>query len=309
MNRKEATKMTTKIKVLMVDDEAQFRSTTERILIRKGFRTILAESGEAAIQQLGEEPDVVVLDIKMPGMDGHQTLSEIKKRMPDLPVIMLTGHADLPSAEESLAKGAFDYLTKPCDIDILAAKIEDACRHGKAPTRFEEKRVLGVMVPFQEYTTVGEDESVKDAILKLKASFTSKLSTSRLMETGHRSVLVLDDKNSVQGILAIRDLLELILPAYLTAPKPSMADTIQYSPMFWQGMFIKEVQQKAQIKIKEVMSPAPLKIDGSASLMEAAYVMVKNNVRRLVVEVAGRVGGIIREQDLFFEIERIIREK
>jgi CheY-like chemotaxis protein len=309
MTWKEANKMTTKIKVLMVDDEAQFRATTERILIRKGFQTVLAESGEAAIQKLGEEPDVVVLDIKMPGMDGHQTLEEIKKRMPKLPVIMLTGHADLPSAKESLAKGAFDYLTKPCDIDILAAKIEDACQQGTAPAAFEEKRVLGVMVPFQEYTTVDENESVKEAILKLKASFTSKLSTSRLMETGHRSVLVLDDKNNVKGILAIRDLLELILPSYLTAPKPSMADTIQYSPMFWQGMFIKEVNQKAQIKIKEVMSPVPLKIDGNASLMEAAYLMVKNNVRRLVVDVAGRVSGIIREQDLFFEIERIIREK
>ena len=64
MTWKEAKKMTKKIKVLMVDDEAQFRATTERILIRKGFQTVLAESGEAAIQKLGEDPDVVVLDIK-----------------------------------------------------------------------------------------------------------------------------------------------------------------------------------------------------------------------------------------------------
>ena len=78
------------------------------------------------------------------------------------------------------------------------------------------------------------------------------------METGHRSVLVMDDNETVQGILAIRDLLELVLPSYLTAPKPSMADSIQYSPMFWQGMFIKEVMQKSEIRIKEVMSPAPL---------------------------------------------------
>ena len=301
--------MTKKISVLMVDDEAQFRATTERILTRKGFRTILAESGEAAIDKLGEAPDVVVLDIKMPGMDGHQVLAEIKKRLPDLPVIMLTGHGDLRSAQESLIQGAFDYLTKPCDIDLLAAKIEDACHHGKAPATLEEKSVMEVMVPIQEYTTVRAEESIRDAILKLKASFASKLSTSRLMETGHRSVLVVDDENNVQGILAIRNLLELILPNYLTAPKPSMADTIQYSPMFWQGMFTKEVKQKAQIKIKDVMSPAPLTIEGTANLMEAAYLMVNNNARRLVVEVTGGVVGIIREQDLFFEIEKIIREK
>ena len=298
-----------KIKVLMVDDEKKFRSTTEKILQRKGFDTVLAASGEEALEKLDQHPDVVILDVKMPGMDGHQALEEIKKHSPDLPVIMLTGHGALPSAKEALQKGAFDYLSKPCDINILAGKIEDACRHGEEPKAFEEKRVMGVMVPLQEYTMVSAEESVKDAIFKLKASFTSKLSTSRLMETGHRSVLVMDDKNIVQGILAIRDLLELVLPSYLTAPKPSMADSIQYSPMFWQGMFIKEVKQKSEIRIKEVMSPAPLTIEGTASLMEAAYMMMKNNARRLVVEVAGKVAGVIREQDLFFEMEKILREK
>ena len=298
-----------KIKVLMVDDEEKFRSTTEKILQRKGFDTVLAASGQEAIDKLDEHPDVVILDVKMPGMDGHQALEEIKKHSPDLPVIMLTGHGALPSAMEALDKGAFDYLAKPCDINILAAKIEDACRHAEDPKAFEEKRVMGVMVPLQEYTTVSAEETVRDAILKLKASFASKISTSRLMETGHRSVLVIDGGNNVQGILAIRDLLELVLPSYLTAPKPSMADSIQYSPMFWQGMFIKEVKQKSEITIKDVMSPAPLAIEGTASLMEAAYMMMKHNARRLVVEIDGEVSGVIREQDLFFEMEKILREK
>jgi len=298
-----------KIKVLMVDDEEKFRSTTKKILQRKGFDTVLAASGEEAIGKLDEHPDVVILDIKMPGMDGHQALEEIKKRSPNIPVIMLTGHGALPSAKEALDKGAFDYLAKPCDINMLSDKIEEACRHAEDPQGFEEKRVMGIMVPLQEYTMVSAEDSVKDAILKLKASFASKLSTSRLMETGHRSVLVMDDKNIVQGILAIRDLLELILPSYLTAPKPSMADSIQYSPMFWQGMFIKEVKQKSEIRIRDVMSPAPLTIEGTASLMEAAYMMMKNNARRLVVKTAGKVIGVIREQDLFFEMEKILREE
>jgi DNA-binding response OmpR family regulator len=301
--------MSDKKKVLMVDDEEQFRSTTEKILQRQGFETVLAASGEEAITKLDQHPDVVILDVKMPGMDGHQALEEIKKHSPDLPVIMLTGHGALPSAKEALDKGAFDYLSKPCDISVLAAKIEDACRHAEDPKAFEEKRVMGVMVPLQEYTTVCAEETVKDAIFKLRASFASKISTSRLMETGHRSVLVMDDKDNVQGILAIKDLLELVLPSYLTAPKPSMADSIQYSPMFWKGMFTKEVKQKSEIKIKDVMSPAPLTVEGTASLMEAAYIMIKNSARRLVVEVAGKVAGVIREQDLFFEMEKILKEK
>lgn len=301
--------MNRKIKVLMVDDEEKFRSTTEKILQRKGFQTVLAASGEEAIDRLDEQPDVVILDVKMPGMDGHQTLKEIKKRLPDVPVIMLTGHGALPSAREALDEGAFDYLAKPCDINILAAKIEDACRYAEDPKAFEEKRVIGVMVPLQEYTRVSAEETVRDAIFKLKVSFALKISTSRIMETGHRSVLVMDAADNVQGILAIRDLLELVLPSYLTAPKPSTADSVQYSPMFWQGMFIKEVKQKSEIRIKDVMSPVPLIIEGTASLMEAAYMMIKNNARRLVVEVGGKVAGVIREQDLFFEMEKILREK
>ncbi len=300
--------MNEKIKVLMVDDEEQFRATTQKILNRRGFETVLAGSGEEAIDKLDQNPDVVILDIKMPGMDGHQALREIKKRVPDLPVIMLTGHGDLPSAKEALAEGAFDYLAKPCDIDLLSDKIEDAYHHGKEPESFEEKRVMGVMVPLKEYTTLSGDESIKDAIFELKASFTSKMSTSRIMETGHRSILVMDKEEKIQGVLAITDLLEMIMPSYLSAPKPSTADSVQYSPMFWKGMFSKEIRQKAEMKVKDVMSPAPLAIDGTASLMEAAYMMLTNNARRLAVVLSGKVVGVIREQDLFFEMERILRE-
>ncbi len=99
------------------------------------------------------------------------------------------------------------------------------------------------MVPFAEYTTIPETGSVHEAIDKLRASFFSRLSTSRLMETGHRSVLVMDSRDNVVGILTIADLMEAIMPRYLSAPKPSMADSIEFSPMFWTGMFTREVEQ------------------------------------------------------------------
>ncbi|KPK21151.1 MAG: histidine kinase [Nitrospira bacterium SG8_3] len=302
--------MVEKIRVLMVDDEEQFRSTTKKLLNRRGFETILAGSGEEAIERLGTRPHVVILDIKMPGMDGHQTLKEIKKRNPDIPIIMLTGHGTMPSAKEALVEGAFEYLSKPCDMDLLAAKITDARFHGtKGAYPPEEKGVTDVMIPIEEYTTLKGEQSVRDAILRLKESFTSKVSTSRIMETGHRSILVLDEEGKPQGILAIKDLLVAIMPAYLDAPKPSMADSIQYSPMFWAGMFKKEVKKLAGKKVKEIMSPAPLLIDAESNLMEVAYIMVQNNVRRLVVVTSGQVVGVIREQDLFFEMEKIIRDE
>jgi DNA-binding response OmpR family regulator len=298
--------MKEKIKVLMVDDEEQFRATTKKILDKRGFDTIVAESGEEAIDKIKENPDVVILDIKMPGIDGHEALKQIKKLKPDLPVIMLTGHGALPSAMEALATGAFDYLSKPCDIDLLASKITDAYQRKEKKPR-EEKRVVEIMVPIDNYTTLDEEQTVSDAILKLKESFSSMISTSRLMESSHRSVLVFDDTGNVKGLLVIDDLLEGIKPAYLKAAKPSMADSIVYSPMFWSGMFTTEVKRLAKMKIKEVMSAAPPTIDVDANLMEAAHMMMKNKVARLAVTKQKDVVGVIREQDLFFEMEKVIR--
>jgi FixJ family two-component response regulator len=300
--------MIDKIKVLMVDDEEQFRETTEKLLNRRGFKTILAGSGEAAIDKLSEFPDVVILDIKMTGMDGHQALKEIKKRSPELPVIMLTGHGAMPSAREALVEGAFDYLSKPCDMDLLAAKITEAYRHGKKERPPEEKNVMDVMIPIEEYTTLKRNQTIAEAILRLRESFASKISTSRIMETGHRSVMVLDDRGRIEGIVAITDLLEAIMPVYLSVPKPSMADTIQYSPMFWKGMFTREVKALAKRQVKEIMSSAPLTIDGESNLMEAAGKMIENGARRLAVVRSGELVGVIREQDLFFEMEKILRE-
>ena len=298
--------MEKKIKVLMVDDEVQFRATTQKILNRKGFETIIAGSGEEALGKLDADPDVVILDINMPGIDGHEALQEMKKRKPDLPVIMLTGHGALPSAKEALGKGAFDYLSKPCDIELLAAKVKEAFQQNKIPIEQQEKRVHDAMVPIEEYTTLSGDQSVATAIAELKASFACKISTSRIMETGHRSVLVMEAGQRVAGIVAITDLLKMIMPAYLSASKPPTADSIQYSPMFWKGMFSTEIRKNAQLTVNEVMSPAPPVIDDSASLMEAAYRMHTENARRLVVVSSDIVVGVIREQDLFFEMEKIL---
>ena len=298
--------MTKQIKILMVDDEKRFRETTRKILEKKGFHTILAENGEDALEKLRQDPDVVILDIKMPGMDGHATLKEIKKIKPDLPVIMLTGHGDRPSAREALVKGAFDYLSKPCDINLLAEKIKEACHQTNRVSDGEERPITAVMIPITEYSIINEKKTIKEAIDELKKSFISKITTNQLMETGHRSILVQDKDNQLTGILTIRDLLELVMPAYLSAPKPFLADSIEYSPMFWKEMFSSGIRQMKNKCIAEVMSPSPISIDGRSNLMEAAYLMVYNNERRLLVKSSGQVVGMIREQDLFFEMEKIL---
>nr|WP_320190984.1 response regulator [uncultured Desulfobacter sp.] len=290
------------IKVLMVDDEKRFRETTRKILERNGFATILAENGEKALQCLDQSPDVAILDIRMPGMDGHEVLEKIIKLEPDLPVIMLTGHGDKDSAEQSLVLGAFDYLAKPCDIDLLSDKIREACRSKQQTGKPEEDLVCSAMIPLSAYTTINEDASIAESVQELKASFVTLPTSDLIMETGHRSILVMDKNGQIQGILTIRDLLEQILPGYLTSNKPATADSIQFSPMFWRGMFTSAVEQIRTLTISEIMSPAPISIDWESTLMEAAWIMVDQNQRRLIVTENGKPTGVIREQDLFFEM-------
>jgi len=300
--------MADKIKVLMVDDEEQFRSTTSKILTRRGYATTIAGSGEEALDILNKSPqDVVILDVKMPGMNGHQTLAEIKKIDPDVPVIMLTGHGDLDSAKESLKHGASDYLNKPCEIDLLAAKINDVYTAARKGVKVE-KTAKDIMIPLEEYTTVNEDDTVQEGVEALKKSFEIFASTSRIMETGHRSILVFDRKGNISGILSIMDLIVAIRPAYLSAPKPSMADSLQYSTMFWSGLFTIQAKALLKKKVKDIMSDPPMTVDEDANLMEVADILYTRNARRLGVMRKGKVAGIVREQEIFFEIARMAFE-
>jgi len=113
--------------VLLVDDELEFLATLVKRLTKRGLNISTAKNGEDALKIIGEKViDVVVLDVRMPGIDGIQTLREIKKKDPLMEVIMLTGHARLEVAIEGMELGAFDYLMKPADIDELFYKLQDA---------------------------------------------------------------------------------------------------------------------------------------------------------------------------------------
>lgn len=297
-----------KIRVLMVDDEEQFRETTSRILSRKGYSVSMAGSGEEAIEILNHRPhDVVILDIKMPGMDGHKALSEIKKIRPETQVVMLTGHGAEDSAKVSLELRAFDYLNKPCDIDILASTINRAVGavHEKAG-KSEEKKAVDIMIHIQDYTTLKVNNTVREGIDKLMRSFEVFISTSRVMETGHRSMLVFNNNDELVGMLSIHDLIRSVRPAYLSAPKPSMADSMQYSAMFWTGLFTSQTKQLATKKIGDVMSASPPSVDENTNLMELADFMFTNSARRVAVTRKGKIVGVVREQELFFEMANII---
>ena len=116
-----------KMKMMLVDDEERFLETTKKLLARKGYEVLTATSGSEALEKLMKENvHVVILDVKMPGMDGVATLKAIKSRYPLVEVIMLTGHATVESAVDGLKSGATDYLMKPADVDELIKKAEEA---------------------------------------------------------------------------------------------------------------------------------------------------------------------------------------
>jgi signal transduction histidine kinase len=118
---------TTRPRVLLVDDEVDFLSSLAQRLELRGLPVLTAASGLEALEILDREPvDVVVLDVRMPGMDGIETLRRIKDRHPQVQVVMLTGHADLESSIEGMRFGFFDYLTKPVKLAQLVEKIDEA---------------------------------------------------------------------------------------------------------------------------------------------------------------------------------------
>jgi len=122
-----------KIRLLMVDDEKAFiDSMIKRLEIRE-LDISAVYNGEDALAEIEKNKaiEVVLLDVKMPGIDGIQTLVEIKRMAPLVEVIMLTGHATVDTAIDGMKLGAFDYLLKPCDIDVLVGKIKGAASRKK----------------------------------------------------------------------------------------------------------------------------------------------------------------------------------
>ena len=126
--------------VLLVDDEVSFVETFSERLELRNFEISKAFSGEEALRILEENQnvEVVILDVKMPGMDGIETLTAIKSKNPLVEVMMLSGHADVESAIEGMKQGAYDYLMKPVDMDQIITKVTAAA----AKKRQHEEKII-----------------------------------------------------------------------------------------------------------------------------------------------------------------------
>jgi len=269
-----------KIRVLLVDDEQQFVINMARILKIRGFEVTTAYDGYQAVDAVkyGGGFDVVVLDVKMPGMDGVETLGEIKKRAPDTEVIMLTGHASLESGTQAMRKGAYDYLMKPCDIEDLVEKIKEAHeaemikRH---PVLWPRKLVREI--PLHAFSKLKPEDLLEKAL-----GMMSRDSGEESIEEVH----VVDEEDRLQGVVTKRDLLNEAQKAHT---ETSLSwDHLVGSPHL--------LPRKA---VKEILRPQTVSTQANAYLTDAANQMILHNLRRMPVVRAGKMIGVIKLEDVF----------
>jgi CheY-like chemotaxis protein len=271
------------IQLLLVDDEADFRAVTSRVLSRRGFDVVEAASGEQALLRVKEKvPDVVVLDLKMEGMDGIETLTAIRKDHPELPVLILTGHGSFQDAMAGISLEIVDFLQKPADIDKLALR---------------ERSVGELMVPIDSYARVYEDEPLGAAVRAIQESFSMKVS-GRVAEQGHRSVLVFDRRDKFLGLLRIADIVRLVLPSFLRDSP--------YSSYFT-GMFLAQCKTIGNLRVADLVDE-PCYVTSDTPLMEVVNLMVTESRINLPVRDRGEVVGIIRDKDLLTEIAQYMGE-
>ncbi|MGM0621196.1 MAG: sigma-54-dependent transcriptional regulator [Bacteroidota bacterium] len=148
-------------KILVIDDERSIRNTLKDILEYEKYEVDLAEDGKKALEIVkNAEYDIVLCDIKMPGMDGIEVLEQLQEMTPDTPVVMISGHGNIDTAVESIKKGAYDFIEKPLDLNRLLITIRNAMDKS---TLVNETKILKKKVS-KKYEIIGESPAIKKVI-------------------------------------------------------------------------------------------------------------------------------------------------
>jgi len=305
--------------IMLVDDEVSFVETTAKRLAKRNIQTIKAFSGEECLETLktNQNLDVIVLDVKMPGMGGIETLKIIKKEYPLIEVIMLTGHATVDSGIDGMKLGAYDYLMKPCDIEELVSKVEGAAQRKQAHEEkthdwgsfMEASTIKELMVPLAEYATVSENANVLEAVNALEAA-QKAFHPNRYR---HRAVLVLDRGKRVVGKLSQHDIIQALEPHYKGSKvrKHSALDHFGFSRKFidavslqysmWDRPLQNLYQKALEQKVKSFMhTPTEGEyIEASATINETIHRLIIGEHHSLLVTNGTDIVGVVRLTDVF----------
>lgn len=285
-----------KPKLLLVDDETDFRKATSDTLQRRGFDVTEAADGETAIELIRHErPDVVLLDLKMPGLSGIETLQQIREIEPNLPVIILTGHGDFETAMAGIKLEIIDFIQKPVDIDLLGSRIRTLLERGEEePLR--EPTIAEIMAPPSLYPRVYIDEPLISVLKTIHSAYIKPIPEgSRFGQV--RSTLVYDREENFVGLVRFSDLLKLVVPSYLEdSPYAS----------FFTGMLLAQCKIIGHANISSLVSKQVF-VDLDAPLMEAVHLLVEHKRINLPVIKNGKLVGIIRGRDIILQIAKSMR--
>lgn len=145
-------------KILVIDDESSIRNTLQDILEYEKYEVVLAEDGQDALEQMGNGPyDVILCDVKMPKMDGIELLEKIREQDNDVAIVMISGHGTIDTAVEAIKKGAYDFISKPLDLNRLLITIRNAMDKTQLTT---ETKVLKRKVS-KTYDMIGESDAIQ----------------------------------------------------------------------------------------------------------------------------------------------------
>lgn len=283
-----------RVRLLLVDDEADFRQAIARGLSRRGFEVEVAADGVAGIAAIRKKlPDIVLLDQKMPGMSGIDTLKEMRKISEDLPVIVLTGHGDFDTALAGIRLEIVDFIHKPVDVDRLSRRIH-ALLARDVNELMQEPTVSDLMVPPDVYPTVYVDDLLTSALKVISDAYRKPISKeSRYGQV--RSALVYNRRDEFQGMIRFSDLLELLIPEGLRdSPYAS----------YFTGMFLAQSKVFGKKTIENLIWKQAT-IDVSTPLMEAVNVLVEKRLINVPVVNNGKLVGILRGRDIIIATARL----
>jgi len=235
---------------------------------------------------------VVLLDLRMEGMDGIEALEQMRRIAPQLPVIILTGHGGLDDAMAGIQLEIVDFVQKPVDMELLAGRIRGLLGRGQ-PLR--ERTIGELMVPVESYARISIDQPLGDAVDALRSSLTLGI-LGRENEKGHRSVIVVDRDGRFAGMIRLEDVLGAMIPAALRgSPHAS----------FFTGMFLAQSKLIGKMTVGELLDelrPERFGIAEDACLMEAVHLMLSEHVVNLPVMRGAEIVGVLRDKDLLLEI-------
>jgi CheY-like chemotaxis protein len=271
-------------RVLLVDDEERFTSRMRKLLERHHFQVATAGDGKQALALIDEQAfDAVVLDIRMPLMDGMTVLRRVQENSSPPPVIMLTGHATLETGIEAIRQGAFDYLMKPCSIEDLAAKLEVACALGQIRRRpiLWPRSTAGELI-LDAFRRIRDTDPLLEAF---------SIFNHRLPRMAGETLFIVDANNRLSGHLSKQD---IVSRAAQSGGRPMLT---------WQELSANP-QWLPDATVASVMKRGTIAVEPGTPLKQVAAVMMENGIRTLPVTDKNRdMLGVVRLMDVLVYLD------